>query len=159
MGVGKSEMGAGTCGPVGDELRRDIKGAVALNCLSVNSDTESLTAWKVELRKHVFCSLTIPMGLRAVGSPREGITEGRREDGAELLPPLSTCCMVLFTWPSGLSDGIDIDGRGVIDGEVAMVSFTDVASRVEAMIDQINNDQEVERWSKKWNGGWDGGIS
>jgi len=30
-----------------------------------------LTAWKVEFKKHVFCSLMIPIGFRAVGNPSE----------------------------------------------------------------------------------------
>ena len=76
-----------------------------------------LTAWKVELRKHVFCSLIIPMGLRAVGKPSAFEAEEAVVSDTEPLREFATLA------ESFRSDDCDVEGRGVIDGEVDILAW------------------------------------
>jgi hypothetical protein len=68
------------------------------------------TAWNVEFRKHVFCSLMIPIGLSAVGRPSEGEAAGMASGGGAEVSTGWGCS-------SPLGSGETLNALGVADGE------------------------------------------
>lgn len=113
------EPGAGWSDEVVEFVRREVNGAVALSWEDVSNQSishdvqankRSRTAWNVEFRKHVFCSLMIPIGLSAVGRPSEGEAAGLASGGGA---EVSTGCGC--SSPPGSGD--TLNALGVADGE------------------------------------------
>jgi hypothetical protein len=113
------EPGAGWSDEVVEFVRREVSGAVALSLEDVSErssfhnvqlSTKRRTAWNVEFRKHVFCSLMIPIGLSAVGRPSEGEAAGLASGGG---------VEVYTGWgcSSPLGSGDTLNALGVADGE------------------------------------------
>lgn len=76
-GAGRGPDGVGCRVEVGDEVKSEMSGVVALSCGGrcqpnpiVPVGAMLPTAWKVELKKQVLLSLWKPTGFSAVGKPR-----------------------------------------------------------------------------------------
>jgi len=72
-----------------------------------------LTAWKVEFKKHVFCSLMIPIGLRTTCFFPSRLLH---------LDPLCTSSRPeVVSNPFSIFEGMEMDGLGVMFGEGDMM--------------------------------------